>query len=66
METSEIDLDGLARTAYLAYGKETGGLNHKGDPMPDYDDLTEKTQQAWVAAAIAIVKTVVDELKSYT
>lgn len=43
--------DDLARAAYAAYGSVTDGLNFRGEPMPDYDDLGPKIQAAWRAAA---------------
>jgi hypothetical protein len=48
----------LARTAYAAYGEATGGLNYQGLPMPDFDDLGDTIQQAWIAAAKAVVRDV--------
>jgi hypothetical protein len=47
------DHDAIARAAYAAYGEVTGGKNHRGEPMPAYDELGEKIQQAWQAAALA-------------
>lgn len=44
-----------ARVAYLAYGAFTGGVNHRGEPMPAWEDLPEPIRQAWVAAATAVV-----------
>ena len=44
----------LARVAYQAYGQVTDFKNFRGDPMPDWDDLPEHIQQAWIAAADAV------------
>lgn len=48
----------LAQTAYAAYGETTGGLNHRGEPMPSWTDLGEDIQQAWIAAARAVARAV--------
>ena len=50
MTTSED----LARRAYEAYGVVTGGKNYQGNPMPAWEDLGDKIQQAWRAAANAV------------
>jgi hypothetical protein len=44
----------LAQAAYAAYGISTGGLNYRGEPMPEWADLGESIQRAWVAAARAV------------
>lgn len=49
-------LDMLARQTYTAYGEVTGFKNHRGEPMPEFDDLGETIQRAWrVATATAIL-----------
>ncbi|HEY6116971.1 MAG TPA: hypothetical protein VI172_13535 [Candidatus Dormibacteraeota bacterium] len=48
----------LARVAYAAYGEATGGLNYQGLPMPDFDDLGDTIQRAWIAAATAVARDV--------
>lgn len=48
----------LAQAAYAAYGEWTGGLNHRGEPMPRWDDLGETIQHAWIAAAGAVERAV--------
>ena len=48
MEDQQI---ALARAAYARYGAVTDFKNFRGEPMPQYNDLPETIQQAWVAAA---------------
>jgi hypothetical protein len=50
----------LARVAYRAYGEATGFKNFRGDPMPEFDDLGDQIQQAWMAAASAVERSVTD------
>ena len=40
-----------ARNIYLAYGSVTDYKNYLGRPMPEWNDLPEKIQTAWIAAA---------------
>ena len=40
-----------AREAYHRYGSVTDFKNFRGDPMPAWDALPPKIQEAWVAAA---------------
>jgi hypothetical protein len=51
--------DRLARLAYAAYGKVTGGKNFQGDPMPAFDDLGAVIQAAWRAGAGEIASEVI-------
>jgi hypothetical protein len=44
----------LARRAYAAYGRFTNGRNHRGEPMPAWDDLGVAGQAAWVAAVTEV------------
>jgi hypothetical protein len=46
-----LDMTELAKRAYEAYGNVTDHKNHRGEPMPAWEDLGEKIQAAWVAAA---------------
>ncbi|MET7479521.1 hypothetical protein ABZT17_34880 [Streptomyces sp. NPDC005648] len=48
----------LARDAYAAYGGSTGGKNHRGEPMPAWEDLGPSIQTAWEVAAEAIARKV--------
>ncbi|MFB4424807.1 hypothetical protein C5F59_027475 [Streptomyces sp. QL37] len=41
----------LGRAAYRAYGEATGGLNVRGEQLPDWDDLGGVVQHAWLCAA---------------
>lgn len=43
-----------AKDAYQRYGAVTAFKNFRGDPMPDFEDLGDKIQQAWIAAACPI------------
>ncbi|MDX3199967.1 hypothetical protein [Streptomyces scabiei] len=51
----------LARVAYAAYGESTGHRNYQDLPMPDWDELNDRTQQAWVAAAGAVAQAVIEQ-----
>ncbi|MEH1788870.1 MAG: hypothetical protein V7L23_25640 [Nostoc sp.] len=53
MHSEELE---LTQIAYRAYGQTTDFKNYQGLPMPEFDDLPEKIQQAWIAASQAIVK----------
>ncbi|MFJ9243816.1 hypothetical protein [Streptomyces sp. NPDC101776] len=44
----------FAETAYTAYGESTGLRTHDGGPMPDWDELTDRTRLAWTQAAGAV------------
>lgn len=43
------DVDELAADAYRAYGQATGGLNHRGEPMPEWGELPAEIRAAWRA-----------------
>lgn len=51
MDSQELE---LARIAYHAYGKTTDFKNYQGLPMPEFENLPQKIQEAWVAAIQAI------------
>ena len=44
-----------AQLAYAAYGKVTDFKNYQGLPMPKWEELPPKIQEAWVAAVREIV-----------
>lgn len=44
----------LARIAYDAYGRTTDHKNFRGEPMPEWENLGDRIQQAWVNAAAAV------------
>lgn len=44
----------LAKVAYAAYGEATGGKNYQGLPMPEWDDLGDAIQYAWVESVRAV------------
>jgi hypothetical protein len=50
---SEQQIDFIARQAYSAYGKTTGFKNFQGNPMPTFDALPAKIQDAWRSASLA-------------
>lgn len=39
-----------AKAAYHRYGSVTDFKNFRGEPMPKWEELPEKIQQAWIAA----------------
>jgi hypothetical protein len=56
MRTQAARLDGKGgKVAYVAYGEVTGGKNYQGLPMPAWDELPATIQDAWVAAAQAVI-----------
>jgi len=44
----------VARAGYDGYADHTGGKTFDGRDMPQWDDLPDRTQVAWVAAVVAI------------
>jgi hypothetical protein len=50
-----------AKQAYQAYGKVTDFKNYQGLPMPKWEELPPKIQEAWIAAAKELVSTAQDE-----
>lgn len=53
----------LGQTAYQAYATATGGRTHDGRDMPTWDEISDLTRGAWVAAAHAVVDEVEHRLK---
>lgn len=52
---SDID-NSLAMVAYDAYGAVTDHKNYQGLPMPEWDALPPKIQDAWRAAVSAVCR----------
>lgn len=52
----------MAEAAYAAYGQSTGHKNYQGQPMPDWDELTDRIQLAWIEAAGAIAMATMEAL----
>lgn len=44
----------LARVGYDAYCVSVGGVAFNGDRLPEFKDVPDKIQQAWMNAAVAI------------
>ncbi|HEV7717145.1 MAG TPA: hypothetical protein VGO53_16220 [Steroidobacteraceae bacterium] len=44
----------IAKNAYAAYGAVTDHKNYQGLPMPEWENLTPKIREAWVAAAVNV------------
>lgn len=53
----------LAQSAYAAYGETTDHQNYQGQPMPTWQDLGDRIQKAWIAAAGTVA---LDVLSSIT
>jgi hypothetical protein len=52
------DTEDLARLAYRAYGETTDFKNFRGDPMPEWENLGDRIQSAWIAAVTAVANQV--------
>lgn len=50
-----MNIDALAQIAYAAYGETVAWKNYQGLPMPTWEKLPPKIQEAWRAAAFAAV-----------
>jgi hypothetical protein len=57
------DAEQAAQAAYRAYGEHTGGLNHRGEPMPVWEDLGDTIRGAWLAATTAVADRVKESEK---
>jgi hypothetical protein len=44
----------MAKLAYAAYGQTTDFKNYQGNPMPNWEDLGDTIQAAWMSAANAV------------
>jgi len=54
MNTLDFTVNQLARLAYRAYGEVTDFKNFQGNPMPEFDNLTDKIKEAWCSSAVAV------------
>jgi hypothetical protein len=50
-----MDEKELALIAYTAYGRVTDFKNFQGNPMPQWAELPEKIQEAWIASVQAVL-----------
>lgn len=50
-----VDVRELALIAYTAYGQTTDFKNFQGNPMPAWQDLPDKIQEAWIASVQAVL-----------
>jgi hypothetical protein len=41
----------VAKDGYKAYGEVVDYKNYAGNPMPAWEELPEKIQEAWIAAS---------------
>lgn len=48
------DMNQIAKNAYGAYGAVTDHKNYQGLPMPEWEALTPKIREAWIAAAVNV------------
>lgn len=46
----------LGHVAFDGYRRHTNGLTHDGRSIPEWRDLGEAVQSAWIAAAAAVVE----------
>jgi hypothetical protein len=54
-KNDKIEAESTAELAYKAYGEEVGGVNFRGEPMPEFHELPEKIKSGWQAAATALL-----------
>jgi hypothetical protein len=57
------DRVGAARRAYTTYARTVDWTAVNGDPLPQWDNVSEKIQEAWIRA-VATVFTFVDMVKT--
>lgn len=50
-----MDVSELAVVAYTAYGQTTDFKNFLGNPMPQWHELPETIQNAWMASVRAVL-----------
>lgn len=46
----------LGKIAFDAYSESTGGKTYNDRPIPPWSDISPHIQQAWQAAALAVVE----------
>lgn len=52
------DTEDLAKLTYHAYGETTDHKNFRGEPMPEWVNLGDRIQAAWIAAVTAVANQV--------
>ena len=55
--------EALGQTGYAAYATSTGGKTFDGRDMPVWEALPGRIQEAWIAAAWAVVVTYATEMR---
>jgi hypothetical protein len=55
-------LAGNGRLCYETYGEKQGWKNFLGEPMPSWDNLTERRRISWQFAADAVVTEFIQSL----
>jgi hypothetical protein len=53
-EMTTTTRESRARIAYTAYGRTVNFKDHRGEPMPLFDDLTPAVREAWIVSANVI------------
>jgi len=56
----------IGRIAFEAYGVSVGGKTYNGKDIPKWEDVGKKVQDAWRAAAVAVLQYVESERESST
>lgn len=51
-----MDETNYAKVGYEAYAEFTGGKTFDGRDMPKWGNLPDKTKEAWLEAALAILE----------
>lgn len=52
----------LGQLAYSAYGDYVEWKNFAGQPMPKWEELPEKIQDAWIASSLTLAETVANQV----
>lgn len=53
---ANFDWEDVAKQAYSAYAQVTNWKNYQGYPMPQWEILSEKIRQAWIASCKETVR----------